>query len=48
MIQPIGEKRYVDGVETIAKGNQLLLQVLFSSVVLFMLTIAIVAYSAKH
>lgn len=47
MIQPIGEKRYVDGVETIAKGNQLLLQVLFSSVVLFMLTIAIVAYSAK-
>lgn len=47
MIQPIGEKRYVDGVESVAKGNQLLLQALFSSAVLFMLTIAIVAYSAK-
>lgn len=47
MIQPIGEKRYVEGIETLARGNQLLLQALFSSAVLFMLTIAIVAYSAK-
>ncbi len=47
MIQPIGEKRYVDGVESLARGNQMLLQALFSSAVLFMLTIAIVAYSAK-
>lgn len=47
MIQPIGEKRYVDGVEALAKGNQMLLHTMFSSVVLFFLTIAIVAYSAK-
>lgn len=47
MIQPIGERRYVEGVESLARGNQLLLQTIFSSVVLFMLTIAIVAYSAK-
>lgn len=47
MIQPIGEKRYVDGVEALAKGNQMLLHAMFSSVVLFMLTLAIVAYSAK-
>ncbi len=47
MIQPIGERRYVEGVEALARGNQLLLQTIFSSVVLFMLTIAIVAYSAK-
>lgn len=47
MIQPIGEKRYVDGVEALARGNQMLLQTMFSSVVLFFLTIAIVAYSAK-
>lgn len=47
LIQPIGEKRYVEGIETLARGNQLLLQTMFSSVVLFMLTIAIVAYSAK-
>ncbi len=47
MIQPIGEKRYVDGVEALAKGNQMLLHTMFSSVVLFLLTVAIVAYSAK-
>ncbi len=47
MIQPIGEKRYVDGVEALAKGNQMLLQTMFSSAVLFMITIAIVAYSGK-
>jgi len=47
MIQPIGEKRYVEGVEALAKGNQMLLHTLFSSVVLFMLIMAIVAYSAK-
>ncbi len=47
MIQPIGEKRYVDGVEALAKGNQMLLHTMFGSVVLFLLTVAIVAYSAK-
>ncbi len=47
MIQPIGEKRYVDGVEALAKGNQMLLHTMFSSVVLFLLTVAIVAFSAK-
>ncbi len=47
MIQPIGERRYVEGVEALAKGNQMLLHAMFSSVVLFMLTLAIVAYSAK-
>ncbi len=47
MIQPIGEKRYVEGVEALARGNQMLLQALFSSVVLFMLTIAIVGYSTR-
>ncbi len=47
MIQPIGEKRYVDGVEALAKGNQMLLQTMFSSAVLFMITLAIVAYSGR-
>ncbi len=47
MIQPIGEKRYVDGVEALARGNQMLLHTMFSSVVLFLLTVAMVAYSAK-
>lgn len=47
MIQPIGEKRYVEGIEALAKGNQMLIQAMFSSMVLFMLTLAIVAFSAR-
>jgi len=44
MIQPIGDKRYVEGVEALADGMKLLLQTILSSAVLFMLTIAIMAY----
>lgn len=47
MIQPIGERRYVEGLEALAKGNQMLIQAMFSSMVLFMLTLAIVAFSAR-
>ncbi len=47
IIQPIGEKRYVEGVDALAKGNALLLQAMGSSGALFMLTMAIVAFSAK-
>ena len=47
MIQPIGERRYVEGVEALAKGNQMLLSAMFSSVVLFLLVMAIVAHSAR-
>ncbi len=47
IIQPIGEKRYVEGVDVLAKGNALLLQTMGSSGALFMLTIAIVSFSAK-
>lgn len=44
IIQPIGEKRYVEGVESLATGMKLLLQAMGSAVVLFVLTIAIMAY----
>lgn len=47
MIQPIGDKRYVNGVEALAQGMSLLLQTILSSVVLFMLTIAIMAYASS-
>lgn len=47
MIQPMGEKRYVEGVEALAAGLSLLLQTILSSVVLFMLTIAIMAYASN-
>ncbi len=46
IIQPVGEKRYVEGVESLANGMSLLLQTIFSSVALFMLTIAIMAYAS--
>lgn len=47
IIQPMGEKRYVEGVEALATGLSLLLQTILSSVVLFMLTIAIMAYASN-
>ena len=46
MVQPIGEKRYVDGIDALAQGMSLLLKTILSSVVLFMLTIAIMAYAS--
>ena len=45
IIQPIGEKRYVLAMEALSDGMSLLMQALGSSVVLFMLTIALMAYS---
>lgn len=48
MIQPVGDKRYVEGVETLAKGMVLLLHTIGSSVVLFMLTIAIMSYATNN
>lgn len=47
LIQPIGEKRFVEGVETLADGMKLLLQAMASSIVLFVLTIAIMAFASK-
>lgn len=47
MIQPIGEKRFVEGVETLADGMKLLLQSIASSTVLFILTIAIMAFASR-
>ncbi|MGN0435684.1 MAG: stage III sporulation protein AE [Wujia sp.] len=46
IIQPVGDRRYVDGVEALAQGMVLLLQTIGSSVVLFMLTIAIMAFAS--
>ena len=47
MIQPVGEKRYVEGIDSLAKGTAMLLKALLSSAVLFILTIAIMAYLSK-
>ncbi len=46
MVQPVVEKRYVDGIETLSQGIGLLLQALGSSVVLFVLTMAIMAFAS--
>lgn len=47
MIQPVGDKRYIAGFDAMGKGIGLLMQVISSSVVMFMLTIAIVAFSGR-
>ncbi|MBQ9234101.1 MAG: stage III sporulation protein AE [Lachnospiraceae bacterium] len=47
ILQPIGEKRYIEGLEGLAQGIKLLLLCIFSSVTLFVLTIAIMAYATN-
>lgn len=47
MVEPIGEKRYSSGIDSLAKGTMLLLKALISSAVLFVLTMAIMAYVTK-
>ena len=47
MVQPVAEKRYINGIETLSQGVALLLQALGSSVVLFVLTIAIMAFASN-
>lgn len=44
VVQPIGEKRYVDSIDALANGLGMLLQAVTSSIVLFILTIAMMAY----
>ncbi|MBQ9610251.1 MAG: stage III sporulation protein AE [Lachnospiraceae bacterium] len=47
LLQPIGEKRYVEGVWGLAQGINLLLLSLISSAALFLLTIAIMAFATN-
>ena len=47
LLQPIGEKRYVEGVWGLAQGIKLLLLSLISSAALFLLTIAIMAFATN-
>lgn len=48
MIQPIGDKRYGNGMEALSEGLSLLMQTLMSSSVLFMLTIAIISFATNQ
>lgn len=43
LIQPMGDKRYVDGTSAMAQGISLLMQALASSLVLFTVTLALMA-----
>lgn len=47
MIQPMSDKRIVECVSGVGEGCRLLLKTVFSSCVLFLLTIAIVAYTTS-
>ena len=47
IIEPVGEKRFVEGLDGLAQGIKLLLLCIFSSVTLFVLTIAIMAYATN-
>lgn len=43
LIQPMGDKRYVDGTSALSQGISLLMQALASSLVLFIITLALMA-----
>ena len=43
LIQPMGDRRFVDGTTALAKGIAMLMQALASSLVLFVITLAIMA-----
>lgn len=45
LIQPVGDKRYISGFDALGQGITLLLQAVGASVVMFMLTIAIISFS---
>lgn len=47
MIQPLGEKRYIEGIDAMTQGLSLLLQIIASGVMLFVLILAVMAYSAS-
>lgn len=47
LVQPVGDKRYSDGIDALAQGLNMLLQALACSVVIFVLSIAIVAFSSN-
>ena len=48
IIQPVSDKRIVGCVETVGDGCQLLMQVVFTTGLLFLLTIAIVSAVTSH
>lgn len=47
IIQPLGEKRYVNAIEALAGGMDILLNAMISGVAMFLLTIAIMAYGGR-
>lgn len=47
LIQPVGEKRYVNGIESLASGLTMLLHAISSAATLFLVTIALMAFSGK-
>ena len=47
IVEPVSDKRYVEGIESLANGMDLLLKLVYSSVVLFVLTIAIMAFATN-
>ena len=46
LVQPVSDKRITDCIGSVSEGYELLVKVIFSSGVLFLLTIAVVAASA--
>ena len=47
LIQPLGERRYIEGIDSMTTGLTLLLNSVASGVILFVLTLAVMAYAVS-
>lgn len=47
VVEPVGDKRYIDGIDVLANGIGMLVRVIYSATVLFLLIIAIMAFSTN-
>jgi stage III sporulation protein AE len=47
IVEPVGDKRYVEGIDMLSKGFEMLLKVMYTALVLFILSLAVVAFTTN-
>lgn len=47
IVEPVGDKRYVEGIDMLTNGFEMLLKVMYTALVLFVLSIAVVAFTTN-
>jgi stage III sporulation protein AE len=47
IVEPVGDRRYVEGIDMLSKGFGMLLKVMYTALVLFVLSLAVVAFTTN-